>query len=190
MEDGREFIIDQVLEIRQAAAMKAGGQGDRYTVRVQGSDKYLFFLPKGGRKKLCVNGYNYHKRSWPFMQSDFKEALKELAKECHSVEDIQEKLRELFKETLQQVFESEMDEHLDMSVFPTDNNLSSWAGMSPGNNESAGKKKRSRATPGNKYLNSFYASVPGPQQELRILVSQLVTGGGLNVWAKIGRYSH
>ncbi|ODA41257.1 Mobile element protein [Desulfosporosinus sp. BG] len=29
----------------------------------------------------------------------------------------------------------------DMSVFPTDNHLSSWAGVSPGNNESAGKKK-------------------------------------------------
>lgn len=29
----------------------------------------------------------------------------------------------------------------DMSVFPSDNNLSSWAGVSPGNNESAGKKK-------------------------------------------------
>lgn len=42
-EDGREFIIDQVLYIRQAASMKAGGQGDRYTVRVQGRDRYLFF---------------------------------------------------------------------------------------------------------------------------------------------------
>ena len=42
----------------------------------------------------------------------------------------------------------------DMSVFPTDNHLSSWAGVSPGNNESAGKKKRSRATPGNKSLKS------------------------------------
>lgn len=30
---------------------------------------------------------------------------------------------------------------LDMNVFPTDKHLSSWAGMSPGNNESAGKKK-------------------------------------------------
>ena len=46
------------------------------------------------------------------MQSDYKEALKELAKECRSVEDIQEKLRDIFKETLQQVFEAEMDEHL------------------------------------------------------------------------------
>ena len=42
-EDGREFKIDQVVDIRPAAAMKAGGQGDRYTVRVRGRDKYLFF---------------------------------------------------------------------------------------------------------------------------------------------------
>lgn len=30
---------------------------------------------------------------------------------------------------------------LDMEVFPTEKHLASWAGMSPGNNESAGKKK-------------------------------------------------
>ena len=29
----------------------------------------------------------------------------------------------------------------DMSVFPSADHLSAWAGMSPGNNESAGKKK-------------------------------------------------
>lgn len=29
----------------------------------------------------------------------------------------------------------------DMSVFPTSGHLASWAGMCPGNNESAGKKK-------------------------------------------------
>ncbi|MCL6626769.1 MAG: transposase [Alicyclobacillus shizuokensis] len=36
-----------------------------------------------------------------------------------------------------------------MSVFPSASHLSSWAGLSPGNNESAGKKngrKRRRAT--------------------------------------------
>jgi transposase len=32
----------------------------------------------------------------------------------------------------------------DMSVFPSAGHLSSWAGMSPGNNESAGKKKAER----------------------------------------------
>lgn len=30
---------------------------------------------------------------------------------------------------------------LDMEVFPTEKNLASWVGLSPGNNESAGKKK-------------------------------------------------
>ena len=30
---------------------------------------------------------------------------------------------------------------LDMSVFPTEKHLASWAGMCPGNNESAGRKK-------------------------------------------------
>lgn len=35
---------------------------------------------------------------------------KELAKDCRSMDDIHEKLKDLFKETLQQIFEAEMDE--------------------------------------------------------------------------------
>ena len=42
-EDGTKYMIDRVLDIRQAAAMKAGGQGDRYTVRINGNQSYLFF---------------------------------------------------------------------------------------------------------------------------------------------------
>jgi hypothetical protein len=41
--DGRSYQINKVLDIRQAAAMKAGGQGDRYTVRINGQQSYLFF---------------------------------------------------------------------------------------------------------------------------------------------------
>jgi len=41
--DGRKYKIDRVLDVRQAAAMKAGGQGDRYTIRVRGKTSYLFF---------------------------------------------------------------------------------------------------------------------------------------------------
>jgi len=33
---------------------------------------------------------------------------------------------------------------VDMSKFPNDNHLSSWAGMSPGNNETGGKKKQQK----------------------------------------------
>lgn len=42
-EDGARFEIDRVLDIRPAAAIKAGGQGDRYTIRVSGKQTYLFF---------------------------------------------------------------------------------------------------------------------------------------------------
>ena len=41
---------------------------------------------------------------------------------------------------------------LDMNRFPSASHLGSWAGMSPGNNESAGKKKNCRTTQGNKSL--------------------------------------
>lgn len=36
----------------------------------------------------------------------------------------------------------------DMSIFPTAKHLASWAGTTPGNNESAGKVKSSRTRPG------------------------------------------
>jgi transposase len=40
----------------------------------------------------------------------------------------------------------------DMSVFPTPAHLTSWAGIAPGSNESAGKVKSSKCRPGNRYL--------------------------------------
>src|SRR3990167_3599627 len=40
----------------------------------------------------------------------------------------------------------------DMSKFPTDAHISSWAGMSPGNNESAGKKKSASTTHGDIWI--------------------------------------
>ena len=44
---------------------------------------------------------------------------------------------------------------VDMEVFPTAGNLASWAGMSPGNNESAGKKKSSHTNHGNKAVKAI-----------------------------------
>ena len=42
-EDGTNYEIDRVTDIRQAAAMRAGGQGDRYTVLINGKQSFLFF---------------------------------------------------------------------------------------------------------------------------------------------------
>jgi hypothetical protein len=42
-ENGVTYEIDKVLQITQAAAMRAGGQGDRYKIRVRGKESYLFF---------------------------------------------------------------------------------------------------------------------------------------------------
>ena len=41
-EDGRRFEVDRLLDVRRAAALKAGGQGVRYIVRILGKETYLF----------------------------------------------------------------------------------------------------------------------------------------------------
>ena len=42
-EDGRRFLVDRVLDVRQAASTKVGGCGIRYTCRILGRQTYLFF---------------------------------------------------------------------------------------------------------------------------------------------------
>lgn len=52
-EDGTRYTIDKVTDIRPAAAMRAGGQGDRYTIWVSGKQSYLFF-----ERNASLNGNN------------------------------------------------------------------------------------------------------------------------------------
>lgn len=40
--DGRNFVIDRILDIRYAASLKAGGAGIRYSCRIAGKQRYLF----------------------------------------------------------------------------------------------------------------------------------------------------
>lgn len=47
----------------------------------------------------------------------------------------------------------------DMSVFPTADHLTSWCGLAPGNNESAGKRRDTAVKKGNKYLRVAMISV-------------------------------
>ena len=42
-EDGREYFIDKITDIRKVASTKGGGVGVRYTCKILGKEKYLFF---------------------------------------------------------------------------------------------------------------------------------------------------
>ena len=41
-EDGRIYEIDRILDVRQAASLKAGGLGIRYKCRIMGKETFLF----------------------------------------------------------------------------------------------------------------------------------------------------
>jgi transposase len=55
-------------------------------------------------------------------------------------------------QTIAQTIVSEIG--VEMTRFPTDKHLASWAGMCPGNNESAGKRKSGKTRKGNRYLRT------------------------------------
>nr|WP_092070493.1 hypothetical protein [Dendrosporobacter quercicolus]NSL48269.1 hypothetical protein [Dendrosporobacter quercicolus DSM 1736]SDM11251.1 hypothetical protein SAMN04488502_102202 [Dendrosporobacter quercicolus] len=40
--DGRVYSVDRIMDVRQAASLKAGGCGIRYTCRIHGKQVYLF----------------------------------------------------------------------------------------------------------------------------------------------------
>ncbi|MFP5019019.1 transposase, partial [Paenarthrobacter ureafaciens] len=55
-----------------------------------------------------------------------------------------------FSTTIAEIFIAETG--ADMSAFATAGQLASWAGTSPGSNESAGRVKSTKTRPGNRYL--------------------------------------
>jgi len=48
---------------------------------------------------------------------------------------------------------------VDMTAFATPDRLSKWAGVCPGNHESAGKRKRGKTAPGNRYVRAILCEI-------------------------------
>ncbi len=76
------------------------------------------------------------------MQDLQNKTIKQLARNCRTVEDVQEMLKGLFKDTLQEIFEAEMDEHLGYPKHSTEGNNS-------GNSRNGASKKTIKTRFGN-----------------------------------------
>lgn len=42
-ENGEKYAVDRVVDIKPAPALRSGGQGDRYTIIVNGIQSYIWF---------------------------------------------------------------------------------------------------------------------------------------------------
>ena len=61
-EDGTRYEIDRILARVPAASLKAGGCGDRYTIRVGGKETYLFFEHNPTQNSNCVGRWFVERR--------------------------------------------------------------------------------------------------------------------------------
>ena len=41
--EGQKYPVDQIIDVRRAACQSVGGVGDRYTCRIRGQERYLWF---------------------------------------------------------------------------------------------------------------------------------------------------
>ena len=55
-EDGRRYEIDGVSDVRPGSSMKVGGQGDRYTIWLNGQQRYIFFERNASLQGITLDG--------------------------------------------------------------------------------------------------------------------------------------
>jgi hypothetical protein len=53
-EDDRRYNIDKILSVRPAPALRAGGQGDRYEIEINGKSSYIWFTHNEDTEDKCV----------------------------------------------------------------------------------------------------------------------------------------
>lgn len=112
--------------------------------------------------EACTGYMNDHKR---YMLQCIRECNRKLTSEIEELDGRIEAVLSPYREIVDRLCEIPGVDNrtceeiiaeigLDMTVFPTAAHLCKWAGMCPGNNESAGKKKSANTTKGNKHIRA------------------------------------
>lgn len=72
-EDGITYEVDRVISIRPGYAAKAGGQGDRYVLRVNGRQTSIYFERTTNITGKIIGRW-FAERKVPVLPDDFGEA--------------------------------------------------------------------------------------------------------------------
>lgn len=90
-----------------------------------------------------------------FLTQRIVECEQEIDELCRPFAEVLERLDGITGMNLRSAQDVVAEIGLDMNQFPSHKHLCSWAGVSPGNNESAGRRKRARTKKGNKWLTAI-----------------------------------
>ena len=110
------------------------------------TDHHRFLLTQ------CMQHIKYLEGQIAELEERINEALKSYPEACSCLETVPFLSRISIAGIIAEV-------SVDLSSFPSADHFASWAGMSPGNNESAGKRKSSKKRHGNKNLESLLTEI-------------------------------
>ena len=90
-----------------------------------------------------------------FLDQSISECGEEIAQLCRPFDQIIERLDGITGVNQRAAQDLIAETGVDMSHFPSHKHICSWSGVSPGNNESGGKRKSGRTRKGNKWLRAI-----------------------------------